>query len=92
MQTYEGSGAPIWHFDLYRLQNSDEIYELGIEEAFETAISLIEWPEKMAGNEPPDWLELRLDLGVGKEARRAILTPHGPRSGGLLARVMAGNG
>ena len=84
VQTYEGSGAAIWHFDLYRLQSSEEIYELGVEEAFGTAISLIEWPEKMAGNEPPDWLELRLDPGGGEEARRVTLTPHGLRSANLL--------
>ncbi len=84
VQTYEGSGASIWHFDLYRLQSSEEIYELGVEEAFGTAISLIEWPEKMAGNEPPDWLELRLDPGGGEEARRVTLTPHGLRSANLL--------
>jgi len=92
VQTYEGVGAPIWHFDLYRLQNSEEIYELGIEEAFETAISLIEWPEKMAGHEPPDWLELRLDTGDGEEARSASLTPHGPRSADLLVGLMAVDG
>jgi len=92
VQTYEGSGAPIWHFDLYRLQNTEEIYELGIEEAFETAISLIEWPEKMVGNEPIDWLELRLDPGDREEARRATLTPHGPRSADLLDRLTSTDG
>ena len=92
VQTYEGSGAPIWHFDLYRLQDSEEIYELGVEEAFETAISLIEWPEKMAGDAPSDWLELHLEPGDGEEARRARLTPHGPRSAELLASLMAGDG
>lgn len=35
----------IWHFDLYRLKSPDELYELGIEEAMEKAICLIEWPE-----------------------------------------------
>jgi tRNA threonylcarbamoyladenosine biosynthesis protein TsaE len=92
VQTYEGGGAPIWHFDLYRLQDSAEIYELGIEEAFETAISLIEWPERMAGDEPPDWLELRLEPGAEAGARRAVFTPHGPRAARLLARLIAGDG
>jgi len=92
VQTYEGGGAPIWHFDLYRLQSSEEIYELGVEEAFDTAISLIEWPEKMAGNEPLDWLELRLDPVDGEEARRATLTPYGSRSANLLVRLTAADG
>ena len=92
VQTYENGSTPIWHFDLYRLQNSEEIYELGIEEAFETAISLIEWPEKMAGNEPSDWLELRLDPGDGEESRSATFTPHGPRSTDLLVCLVAADG
>ncbi|RTK92989.1 MAG: tRNA (adenosine(37)-N6)-threonylcarbamoyltransferase complex ATPase subunit type 1 TsaE [Rickettsiales bacterium] len=35
----------IYHYDLYRLKYLDEIYELGIEEAFTNNICLIEWPE-----------------------------------------------
>lgn len=35
----------IWHFDLYRLKHRDEVYELGIEEALNSGISIIEWPE-----------------------------------------------
>ncbi|MDR2526443.1 MAG: tRNA (adenosine(37)-N6)-threonylcarbamoyltransferase complex ATPase subunit type 1 TsaE [Rickettsiales bacterium] len=36
----------IYHFDLYRLKQSKELYELGIEDAFENGISFIEWGEK----------------------------------------------
>jgi tRNA threonylcarbamoyl adenosine modification protein YjeE len=35
----------IWHFDLYRLKEKSEIHQLGIEDAFNTGISIIEWPE-----------------------------------------------
>lgn len=46
LQTYTGKdGTEIWHYDLYRLKNTSEIYELAIEEAFDNAIVLIEWPE-----------------------------------------------
>jgi len=47
VQTYEASVFNIYHFDLYRLKSPEEIWELNIEEAFATAVSLIEWPEKM---------------------------------------------
>jgi tRNA threonylcarbamoyladenosine biosynthesis protein TsaE len=89
VQIYENGGAPIWHFDLYRLEDSEEIYELGIEEAFDSAICLIEWPEKMAGNEPQDWLELRLDPGDSEQSRHAALRPHGARAEQLLHRLAA---
>lgn len=35
----------IYHFDLYRLKNKNELYELDIENCFENGISIIEWPE-----------------------------------------------
>ena len=42
---YEGKNFPIYHYDLYRLKSKEELYELGIEEAFKIGITLIEWPE-----------------------------------------------
>ena len=47
LQTYETPSFPIFHFDLYRLDKPDDVFELGIEDAFVEGVSLIEWPEKM---------------------------------------------
>ena len=47
LQTYESAAGEIFHFDFYRLKNPEEAYEIGIEDAFEGGISLIEWPEKI---------------------------------------------
>ena len=47
VQIYQTSGAAIWHFDLYRLGAAEEAWELGIEDAFGSGISLIEWPERL---------------------------------------------
>lgn len=76
VQTYQGDGSEIWHFDLYRLQNPEEIFELGIEEALTEAISLIEWPEHMGAYIPRDRLEVYLSVTKGKNHRQAELTPH----------------
>jgi tRNA threonylcarbamoyl adenosine modification protein YjeE len=46
-QGYLDLSKPVWHFDLYRVESLDELSELGLEEAFATGISLIEWPEKL---------------------------------------------
>ena len=46
VQTYEAEKAPIWHFDLYRLQDPDEIFEIGWEDAQGGGILLVEWAEK----------------------------------------------
>ena len=45
LQTYSAKDFSIYHFDLYRLKHPSEIFELGIEEACDGNICLIEWPE-----------------------------------------------
>jgi tRNA threonylcarbamoyl adenosine modification protein YjeE len=50
----------IWHFDFYRLENPYEVYEIGLEEALTSAVSLIEWPEKISGFLPDNCLHLYL--------------------------------
>ncbi len=47
LQTYEADIAEIWHFDLYRLEQPDDVYELGWEEALSGGIILLEWPERI---------------------------------------------
>ncbi len=42
---YKTEKFTIWHFDLYRLNNVDEVYNLGIEDAFNYGLVVIEWPE-----------------------------------------------
>ncbi len=58
VQTYEDADADIWHCDLYRLTHPDEALELGLEEAFETAICLIEWPDRLGDAAPETALRL----------------------------------
>jgi tRNA threonylcarbamoyladenosine biosynthesis protein TsaE len=63
--------AELWHFDLYRLDRLEQVYELGIEDALAVGISLIEWPELAMGVLPKDAL-LTIDLQItGDGARRA---------------------
>lgn len=47
VQIYENSSFNIWHFDLYRLEDKGDVWELGIEEALEDGMCLIEWPERI---------------------------------------------
>jgi tRNA threonylcarbamoyladenosine biosynthesis protein TsaE len=61
VQVYETGGAPVWHFDLYRLERPEDALELAIEEAFVEAVSLIEWPDRLGGLMPADRLEFALD-------------------------------
>jgi tRNA threonylcarbamoyladenosine biosynthesis protein TsaE len=77
VQTYPvalGDGpAELWHFDLYRLDRPDQVYELGIEDALAEGVSLIEWPELAAGLLPKEQV-LTIDLQImAGQARRAQL-------------------
>lgn len=64
VQTYDTPQGALWHFDLYRLQDADEIYELGWEEALSDAITLVEWPQRIAERLPPDRLDIHLSETV----------------------------
>lgn len=57
VQTYEAD-LEVWHADLYRLSHPDEVFELGLEAAFDTGICLIEWPDRLGGFAPGGALRL----------------------------------
>ena len=66
VQTYE-AGFEIWHADLYRLSHPDEAVELGLTEAFETALCLVEWPDRLGADRPKQALTLQFSLeGEGR--------------------------
>ena len=77
VQTYESARGPIWHFDLYRLKDPEEIWELGFEDALVDGILLIEWPDRLGSLAPRDRLEVTLAPGPAAGARRATLVAAG---------------
>lgn len=58
VQVYDGPDCEIWHADLYRLTDPNEAIELGLEEAFENAICLVEWPDRLSDLVPANALTL----------------------------------
>lgn len=81
VQTYPADGTDIWHADLYRLTHPDEVWELGLDDAFSTAICLVEWPDRLGRHVPEDALWLTLSsLDDGRMA-----TLKGGRDGLLAA-------
>lgn len=81
IQTYPHPQGDIWHCDLYRLSHPQEVIELGLDEAMETAICLIEWPDRLGDLSPPHALTIEMAAGdqahsvrlIGSEAWRAQL-------------------
>ena len=87
VQTYPADAGTIWHFDLYRLKDPEEIWELGFEDALADGILLIEWPDRLGPFAPRDRLELTLSPGDAADTRRASLVAVGKSS--WLDRVRA---
>ena len=69
VQTYETRLGQIWHADLYRLSSSIEVEELGLTDAFDTAICLVEWPDRLGTLRPDDALDLTFET-TGDDTRR----------------------
>lgn len=71
VQTYQAGPLEIWHSDLYRLTDPFEITELGLEDAFETALCLVEWPELLGDTLPKKALTLHFSA-QGTENQRTL--------------------
>lgn len=70
VQTYETEGLPIWHADLYRLKDPDELIELGLDDALETGLLLLEWPDRMGDDLPDQRLDIELrEEGDGRQVK-----------------------
>ncbi len=59
VQIYDGPDFPIWHCDLFRIETSDDAIEIGFDEAFTDAATLIEWPERLGSMLPERRLRIR---------------------------------
>jgi tRNA threonylcarbamoyladenosine biosynthesis protein TsaE len=76
VQPYEELDPPVWHIDLYRIENSAEMDELGLDGAAD-AVLLVEWPERAGPAAWPDALSLSLEFAQDGER---ILTAKVPPS------------
>lgn len=75
VQSYELGPLDVWHADLYRLTSPDELIELGLEQAFDTALCLIEWPDRLGELRPDGAVELTLTPdAVDPEVRHLRVT------------------
>ncbi len=74
VQTYETNAGPLWHADLYRITSTHEIEELGLAEAFENHICIVEWPDRLGELTPPDALSLAFSQGRREDERLVTAT------------------
>ena len=71
---------PLWHVDLYRIEDPEELAELGLDEARLDSALLIEWPERMGRRLWDDALRLTIEAD-GADARRLTWTAPAPWEG-----------
>jgi tRNA threonylcarbamoyladenosine biosynthesis protein TsaE len=62
VQPYEELMPPVWHVDLYRIEEPSELDELGLDSAAD-AVLLVEWPARAGADVWPEALALSLDFG-----------------------------
>lgn len=75
---YETPAFPVLHVDAYRLQGAQEFYHLGLEEYFDTGLSVIEWGERVEGYfDAP--LAIKIGFGDTDAARIYTITADAPR-------------
>lgn len=86
VEPYELPRGPVFHFDLYRLTDPEELELMGIRDYFAPgAICIVEWPERGADLIPPPDLRLMLEKsGPGRQAHLTACTPDGHR---MLSKI-----
>ena len=71
---YEGN-IPLFHFDMYRLDDSDALFDIGWEDYLDRGgVCVVEWSENVADALPPDTVVVTIERGQGDEDRIITVT------------------
>jgi tRNA threonylcarbamoyladenosine biosynthesis protein TsaE len=65
--------ARLYHIDLYRLENPEQVHELGLEELFPKGITVIEWADRAPNLLPDDRIEIHFEVSEG-DTRQIMLS------------------
>ena len=70
---YEGAHHRIYHFDFYRIERVEEVFDFGYEEYFYSGdLCLVEWPEKIEALIPDDAMVVSIEVGDDEEREFTI--------------------
>ncbi len=77
LNVYESGKLPLYHFDWYRLESGEELYELGLDEYLTgDGVAVVEWPEQCPDAVPETALNIRIRI-LGDECREITAEPQG---------------
>lgn len=68
------SDIPVYHYDMYRLEDPEDVFELDLEDALDHGISLIEWADRMGRHLPGDALDVQIDFVEPGGAQERYIT------------------
>lgn len=91
LNIHEGSSIKLYHFDLYRLEGEDALYEMGLDEFIPArdGASLIEWPQMASEAMPESHLAINIRYAMDGEAREIALEPRGAFDDSRLEEILA---
>lgn len=78
VQTYDTAKGEIAHFDLYRIEDEDEIEATGWDDALSHGIALVEWPDRLGRYMPKNRLEIHITINEN-DNRDINILPIGPK-------------
>lgn len=88
VQTLEGGRLPLWHGDLYRLSDPDELEQLGLVDVmYADGVVVLEWAGRAEDALPDDRLDIVILLEPGSEIRTVTLSSTGPLHQALRERL-----
>jgi tRNA threonylcarbamoyl adenosine modification protein YjeE len=76
----------LYHADLYRLAEPEQVAELALDELAANGVLVVEWPERAEEELPPEHLRVALDYD-GAKARTLRIEARGERYGEILRRL-----
>ena len=79
---------PVYHFDVYRLENVEELYDLGFDDYFYgKGVSIIEWADKIERFLPEERIVLDINKGIDIDDRIISITVYGDRYRDLMKEL-----
>ncbi len=69
---YKGGKIPFYHFDVYRIEDDDELYAMGFDDYVQKGICVIEWSENIPDSIPTDAYKITIERVSDNENARKI--------------------
>ncbi|MBO4979184.1 MAG: tRNA (adenosine(37)-N6)-threonylcarbamoyltransferase complex ATPase subunit type 1 TsaE [Clostridia bacterium] len=70
---YRGGARPVFHFDMYRIEDEDDLYSIGFDDYPDRGICLIEWSENIPFALPEEYIRVFIQKTPDDENQRSIM-------------------